>query len=83
MLSCKTATGLMEKKHRTRLALVERMQLAFHTAMCDACRHYEQQSGLLERLFKSRETDLGSHELEEEPKELEAKILRKLDAQQK
>ena len=81
MLSCETATGLMEKKHRAKLAFGEKMQLAFHTALCDACRRYEQQSRLLEGLFKSKAADLGSPELEDESKELEEKILRKLDTQ--
>lgn len=80
MLSCQTATGLMEKKHRARLAFGEKMQLAFHTAMCDACRRYEQQSRLLEHLFKSKETDTGSPGLEDASDELEEKILQQLDA---
>ena len=81
MLSCKTATELMEKKHRAKLAFGERMQLAFHTTMCDACRRYEEQSCLLEGLFKSKAADLDSPGHEEESKELEEKILRQLDTQ--
>ena len=80
MLSCKTATGLMEKKHLERLSIRERIQLAFHTTLCDACRRYEQQSRLLERLFKSKAAGPVSPGLKKESAELEEKILQQLDA---
>ena len=80
MLSCQAATGLMEKQHTGEISLLEKMQLAFHTTMCDACRRYEEQSRLLERLFKSKENAPIPPELEKESTELEEKIIRQLDS---
>lgn len=82
MLSCKTATGLMEKKHTGEISFLEKMQLAFHTKMCDACRRYEEQSKLIERLFKSKENAPIPPELGKETKELEEKIILQLDSAQ-
>ncbi len=81
MLPCKAATGLMEKKHSGELSLLEKIQLHFHTKMCEACRRYEEQSKLIERWFKSREKAPVSPELEQPSEELEERILQRLDTQ--
>lgn len=54
MLSCRTATELMEKKGSFRLTLVERAQLFMHTAMCDGCRTYFKQSDLMDKVLKKQ-----------------------------
>ncbi|HFA51471.1 MAG TPA: hypothetical protein ENJ95_20855 [Bacteroidetes bacterium] len=82
MLSCKAATELMEKKYRGELTFKEKMQLSFHTAMCGACRRYEEQSRFIERLFRSKQEGPAENAAKEEgAKELEEKILQRLNAQ--
>lgn len=44
MLSCETATGLIEKKMVFPLTTVENVQLKMHKTICDACTAYEKQS---------------------------------------
>ncbi len=62
VLSCKEATGLVEKKQVTGLSLREKAQLKIHLWMCSACRSYEKQSRLmdrmLERIVKSTKEEL-------------------------
>ncbi len=79
MLSCQAATELMEKKHQGELSFKQRMHLFFHTAMCSACRQYEKQSLFLEHLFKVKEETPPVLKPEPETKNLEEKILLKLD----
>ncbi|MBI1228081.1 MAG: hypothetical protein GC192_22805 [Bacteroidetes bacterium] len=81
MLSCEAATGLMEKQHTGEISFFGKMQLAFHTKMCDACRRYEEQSRLIERLFKVKENAPVSPELEKESAALEEKIIQQLNGQ--
>ena len=51
MLSCKKASGLIEKKVNFRLNPVEKVQLFFHASMCDACKSYEKQSKDLDSIL--------------------------------
>lgn len=44
MLSCKSASSLIEKKLSFSLSLSEKFQLYLHKSMCEACRAYEKQS---------------------------------------
>jgi len=69
----------MEKKQRVKLSLSERMQLFMHKAMCDACRQYEKQSALLERLFQSKEEIIPEQKVDQQASALQEKILRQLD----
>ena len=48
MLSCKSASGLIEKKLHFKLSSIERFQLFMHTSMCDECKSYQQQSNDLD-----------------------------------
>ena len=58
MLSCKTATELIEKKLQSPLSPVEKVQLFFHTSMCDACKSYQKQSKDLDAIMnKHTHTD--------------------------
>jgi hypothetical protein len=54
-LSCLKATELIEKKLHFRLSYTEKLQLKVHKMMCDACRLYEKQSGLLEKAIEKQE----------------------------
>lgn len=55
MKSCKKATELIEKKHLTKLSLMERIQLKAHLMMCDACSEYKKFSYLIEKKLKAEE----------------------------
>ncbi len=52
MLSCHKATELIEKKTVFSLSPVEKVQLYMHTRVCDACRNYQQQSELLDKVIQ-------------------------------
>jgi len=47
-LSCLKATELIEKGLHVKLSITERLQLAIHKSMCDACRMYDKQSGIID-----------------------------------
>ncbi|HEY0611945.1 MAG TPA: hypothetical protein VGD35_19870 [Chitinophaga sp.] len=57
VLSCKKATGLIEKSIYFKLSALERMQLRWHLTLCDACTIYKKQSGLLHELLTKHEHD--------------------------
>jgi hypothetical protein len=82
MLSCRAATALMEKKQREEISFSERVSLAMHTALCSACRQYERQSALMEKLFSKKRAPAGEQELDQAASALEKKILNKLDEAQ-
>lgn len=83
MLSCRKATELVEKKLDNKLSILEKVQLYMHTRMCNACRHYEQQSKLIDEALK-RHANGSSKEI---PKvkplsnEMKEKIIRDLHKQ--
>jgi hypothetical protein len=52
-LSCRKATELIEKKLLIGLNSKEKVQLVFHTGMCDACKKYSHQSEELDRMIKN------------------------------
>ena len=49
VLSCKKATELIEKRLVTKLTSVEKIQLKMHTAVCNQCATYEDQSAIIEK----------------------------------
>lgn len=51
MLSCRKATGLIEKRSLVGLSWKEKVQLRLHKSMCDACTAYEKQSRLLDKFL--------------------------------
>jgi len=51
MLSCKKSSELIEKKMYFRLTLIERIQLAMHISMCDACKNWKKQSKHLDKML--------------------------------
>jgi nitrogenase subunit NifH len=82
MLSCHSATELIEKKQRGELTSGEKMKLYFHTMLCSACSRYAKQSRFLEQIFKNRNEAATNAEVEEQAKALEKKILLRLDPEQ-
>lgn len=52
VLSCKEATELVEKKQIIGLSLKEKTRLKVHLWICSACRSYEKQSRLMDRMLE-------------------------------
>jgi len=49
MISCRKAGELVERKLNHQISAVEKVELAFHTSFCNACRTYEKQSKEIEQ----------------------------------
>ncbi len=58
IVMCKEATRLMSLKQDRLLTLKERISLRVHLMMCDACRHCDDQFGLLHKIGDKIEEDL-------------------------
>ena len=50
--SCRNVTEMVEKKKVIGLSPVEKIRYQGHLLMCQACRSYEKQSALLEKMFQ-------------------------------
>ncbi len=61
-LSCMKATELIEKGLHVKLSLTERLKLALHKSMCDACRIYEKQSEIIDHSLKVHHHGIQSQE---------------------
>ena len=48
-MSCKKVTELVEKRKVIALSTMEKLQMNLHITMCQACRAYQQQSGLIDK----------------------------------
>jgi len=51
MLSCKKASGLIDKQSVVGLNMGEKLMLRVHTSMCDACTAYRKQSKIMDDIF--------------------------------
>ncbi len=60
MLSCRKATGLVEKRSHYRLENMERIQLHMHLSMCRNCSNYAKQTSLIDRLLNRHPNSLPS-----------------------
>lgn len=49
MLSCKKASGLLDKKSLFGLSRKEKVMLKMHTFFCDPCNAYQKQSKLIDK----------------------------------
>ena len=80
VLSCRKATGLIEKSIYFKLSALERLQLRWHLTLCDACTIYKKQSGLLHDLLHQHEHDhTQAPKLPEDTtQDLKEKIIKKL-----
>lgn len=81
MLSCRKATGFMEKKAMADINSFARLQLFLHTSMCDVCKLYEQQSQYLERILRKQLQEPNDDQRPEKqlPDNIKSKIIRALD----
>lgn len=52
MISCNSATILVEKRLDAGLTLSERLKLRLHTSMCSGCTNYQKQSLLIHRVWQ-------------------------------
>jgi len=77
ILSCKTATRLIEKKLHTKLSIRENVQLKWHKSVCDACTIYEKQVVFLDEVLKHdpSQTPSGQDFPDQEVVSLQKKIL--------
>ncbi|MFT6795609.1 MAG: hypothetical protein ACJART_000744 [Maribacter sp.] len=51
LFSCQHATELVEKQEFVSLSLMEKIRFKGHTLVCAACRSYENQSVLIEKML--------------------------------
>ena len=65
--SCQKATELIERRELRPLKGTERLGLWIHLRVCKACRTYEAQSAVIDRMLEKRPHDRGTSvaELEE------------------
>ncbi len=54
LVFCKKATELADKKIYFGLSKKEEIQLFFHKLSCDACRNYQKQAVLLDKILKEK-----------------------------
>ena len=82
VLSCKKASGLIEKKIHFSLSRIEKVQLFLHTSMCDSCKGWEKQSKDIDSTIKNhlhtnaRTNDIIQEGLSEQVKQ---SIIKKLE----
>lgn len=82
MLSCKKASGLIEKQLHFSLRPIEKIQLFMHTSMCDACKNYQKQSKDMESLLNDHiHSDLQSPDSSSEvlSDDFKGQIIKKLE----
>lgn len=80
MLSCKDASRLISQSLDRRLSLGERISLRMHLLMCDVCKRFSYQLGLM-RIAVRRMT----HQIEEDeqiklPEEAKSRIARAIES---
>lgn len=77
LLSCRTATRLIEKKLHTKLSRRESVQLKWHKTVCDACTLYEKQVVFLDQVLKKSPSEIEPQQEfpAEETKKLQEKII--------
>lgn len=60
LLSCRKATGLVEKRRHCRLESMDAIQLKMHVSMCRNCSNYAKQTSLIDRLLNRQFNSLPS-----------------------
>lgn len=79
MLSCKKATGLIDKRLVISLSFREKIQLRLHKSICDACTTYDKQSKKIDELLHRYIHDSsGKHPTPIQNEELKERIVKKL-----
>ncbi len=82
LLSCKKASGLIEKKLHFPLNPIEKVQLAIHTSMCDACKKHQNQSIELDVMLKdhiSSDSTLPKIPSEKLSESFKSQLIKKLE----
>lgn len=54
MISCEKATELVEKRAAVGINPLELLHLRFHNLICKGCKIYENQSKLIDEIFKQK-----------------------------
>lgn len=62
MLSCKEVTHLLSEEQDRKLALMERINLEMHLAMCKGCTNFRKQMDFLRTACRSYAERIGSGE---------------------
>lgn len=57
MLSCHQATRLLSDSQERSLRLSERMTMRMHLLMCDGCRNFERQMGVIRLAMRKMASD--------------------------
>jgi predicted anti-sigma-YlaC factor YlaD len=78
MLSCKKATELIEKKLHFKLSKVESVQLVLHKSMCEACKAYEKQSQLLDKVLSKELSSSDSYPIENITTEFKQNLIKRI-----
>lgn len=82
LLSCKKASGLIEKKLHFPLSPIEKIQLTIHKSMCDVCKKHQDQSIELDALLKdhiSNDTTSGNIPSEKLSKDFKIQLINKIE----
>lgn len=80
-LSCRQVTELVEKKQLVGLSGIENMRLRLHVIMCRACKSYERQSLLIEKVLKGMlNTSRSEKDTPQLPLGTKTQILKKIKA---
>ena len=81
MLSCRKASELVEKKLHFGLSSKEKFQLFLHLSMCDACKAYQKQTILLDKLLTKQSDSQNVKSTIEKPlpEEVKSKIINELE----
>lgn len=78
-ISCQKASELIDAKTYTKLSLWEQYQLQVHVSICKTCNRYKLQSGLIEKMLRSKfaftDESQGLHLL---PNHVKKNIIKKL-----
>jgi orotate phosphoribosyltransferase-like protein len=63
LLSCNTATFLIERKSLSPLTSLQKFQLKWHLSICDTCKRFQEQSILLDKALEKLAGSSGPTEI--------------------
>ena len=77
MKDCQEITELYERSKIDRITLGDRLSIRFHKAICKNCRHYFQDSELMDQMLSRRFRHMGKYSFSQEEKEKIKALLEK------
>ena len=83
VLSCKTATFLIEKRLHQKLSLIEALQLNLHLSICKLCKSYEHKTKIMDKTMriiaknKQHLSVFSQEELEEKKIKIKEQVINK------